>query len=60
MTDSFEEYLKVMKNKCVAVCPKCGSYDTDNYDWLGHASCYSCGHVEYEKKFEYKTIGVFT
>lgn len=56
--ESFNSYLEVVENKTVTICPKCGSGNSTNYDWLGKASCFNCGHTEWEKKFKYKTIGL--
>jgi len=58
--DSFNEYLNIVKNTSVTVCPKCGSHNATNYDWLSKASCFNCGHTEWEKKFKYKTIGMMS
>ena len=58
--DSFNEYLDIVKNTSVTVCPKCGSYNTVNYDWLGNAKCFNCGHVEYDTKFKYRVIGMMS
>jgi len=58
--NAFEVYSKIVENKSVTICSKCGSDNSTNYDWMNKASCHDCGHTEWEKKFEYKTIGVFS
>ena len=61
--DSFNEYLDIVKNTSVTVCPKCGSHNSTNYDWLSNAKCFDCNYGVWKgegEKFAYKTIGMFS
>ena len=58
--ESFNEYLDIVKNTSVTVCPKCGSHNTTNYNFCDNANCFDCGYVQYDTKFKYKTIGMMS
>jgi len=61
--DSFNEYLSIVKNTSVTVCPKCGSHNATNYDWLGNAKCFDCQFTVWRdegKKFKYETVGMMS